>query len=732
MNYFRAILMKNHLAQHIYILILICCFWSNTNTAQDKFYLVDTVDFPRMDESDRLLIDTTLLEYHQEQIDTQRLNLINDIVNHCYDDKVWPLYNQVLKQESYQLIAQPQYYSSDWIKKAVSMYALSLNNEGFMSYNLGDFESALLSFQNSLDLREKIEDTAGIGECYNNLGGIHYSIGNYDKAIENFKRSLSLKDPIKNPVGYATALNNIGGVFNSWEQYDSAFAYYEKSLRIYEDQDDREGIALGYHNMASIQSVRGEIELAHLFFLKSIRINESLNDLSMVANSYCRLSDMYLSLKDYEKAELFGQRALIAAEDLGYPELVMDASEILYKVQKSQGKFVSALQLHEQYLEMKDSVQNIQTIQEVASKQLTYEFDKKSYADSVKYAEEKRTSQALIAEKDAKIDRDFILQISMIVGILLLIVISILIFKALKSSKKYTAEIARQKTEIEEQAAATEEARQIVSVKNKEILDSINYAQRLQFAILPSEEAIQSVFKEQHILYLPKDIVAGDFYWMKELDDQVYFAVADCTGHGVPGAFVSLLCSNALDKAILDLGKASPAAILETVTNIITEHFSKSELSIQDGMDIALCKLDKKTLQLEYAGANNPLWLVSKEFNSTSEALTFGDNEMKLFEVKANKQPVGIYPYKKPFQNHIIQLQENDLIFMSSDGFADQFGGPKGKKLKYKKVKEQLLAHHNKPIQNQITQLHTFFEKWRGDLEQVDDICIWMIAAKTN
>jgi len=719
--------MKIHFAQHTYLFLFLGLFFHLNSLGQDDFYLVDTNEFKYMDASDRVLIDTSLILYHESENDTDKLNIINEIVNQCYDDNVWPLYNKVLKENSYKLIAQAQYYSSDWIKKAVAMYALSLNNEGYMSYNRGDFQAALLSFQNSLDLREKIDDTLGIGECYNNLGGIHYSIGNYDKAIQNFQLSLALKDPISNPVGYATALNNIGGVFNTWKQYDSAFFYYEKSLEIYESEDNKEGIALGYHNMATIQSVRGETELAHLFFLKSIRINEALNDLAMIANSYTRLSTMYFERKDYEQAELFGLRALNVSEELGYPELIMDAAQILYKIEKEQGKFVAALELHEQYIDMKDSVQNIQTVQEIASKQLTYEFDKKTYADSVKYAEEKRTSQAMLAEKDAKIDRDFILQISMIVGLLLLLVISALIFQALRNSKKYTSEIARQKTEIEEQAAAAEQARKVVSLKNREILDSINYAQRLQFAILPTTESLDQSFKEQALLYLPKDIVAGDFYWHKKKGESHYFAVADCTGHGVPGAFVSLLCSNALDKAILDLGEVEPARILDEVNTIIVEHFSKSEMSIRDGMDIALCKLNPNDGQLEYAGANNPLWIISDHLKTASEPIIFGDEKQKLFEIKANKQPIGHYVYQTPFTNHVIQLKKGDQLFMSSDGYADQFGGPKGKKLKYKKLKELLLENQEQNLSSRVDILRNYLNDWKGELEQVDDICLWII-----
>ena len=708
--------MKVHFAQLRYFAFIFGIFLGLNCFGQDSFYLIDTSEFEQMQESDRILIDTSLVLYHQSASDTDKLNIINEIVKECYDDNIWPLYNKVLKKESYQLIAQAQYYSPDRITKAVSMYALSINNEGYLSYNLGNFEAALLSFQNSLDLREKINDTSGISECYNNLGGIHYSIGNYEKAIENFQLSLSLKDPLEKPVSYATALNNIGGVFNSWKLYDSAFFYYQKSLEIYEAEDDKEGIALSYHNLAAIQSIQGETDLAHLFFLKSIRINESLNDLAMVANSYIRLSTMYFDKKDFKKAELYGQRALNVSEELGYPELIMDAAEILYKIEKEEGKFVAALTLYEEYIEMKDSVQNIQTIQEIASKQLTYEFDKKTYADSVKYAEEKRTSEALLAEKDAKIERDFTLKVSMIFGLIMLVVISLLVFKALRNSKKYTAEIARQKTAVEQQAAATEEARKIVSLKNREILDSINYAQRLQFAILPTSESLDKHLTNQALLYLPKDIVAGDFYWHKKLGKSHYFAVADCTGHGVPGAFVSILCANALDKALLDLGEVNPALILDEVNSIIVEHFSKSDEHIRDGMDIALCKLDQETNQLEYAGANNPLWIISNKIETLSEVIQFGDSREKLFEIKANKQPIGHYVHQKAFINHEIQLKKGDQIFLSSDGYPDQFGGPKGKKLKYKKLKELLLEKREQNLQTLTSQLHAYLNEWRGDL----------------
>ena len=264
--------------------------------------------------------------------------------------------------------------------------------------------------------------------------------------------------------------------------------------------------------------------------------------------------------------------------------------------------------------------------------------------------------------------------------------------------------------------------------QKKDLEDSIRYAQRIQNAILPPEQLRQSILPNSFVLYKPKDIVSGDFYWIDEKDNKALFSVVDCTGHGVPGAFMSIVGYNGLNRAVGDHHKTAPGEILDDLNDSVTGSLRQQEdqNAVKDGMDLALCSLDLKSRVLQYAGANNPLYVVrscdqapldDKEICSTNDT-------HNLFEYKADKQPIGSYLDHRKFTTHTIQLLEGDAVYIFSDGFADQFGGERGKKFKYKPFKQLLLTNQRKPLDIQRNILDEAIEIWRGDLEQIDDICI--------
>ncbi len=263
--------------------------------------------------------------------------------------------------------------------------------------------------------------------------------------------------------------------------------------------------------------------------------------------------------------------------------------------------------------------------------------------------------------------------------------------------------------EIEARVLLDESHRELEK-KNKEIIDSITYARRIQSTILPPVEEFSKKFREYFLLYLPKDIVAGDFYWLETHQGKTYFAVADCTGHGVPGAMVSVVCSSALTKALTEENRLIPGELLDCTKKIVVDKFSKSKEKVKDGMDIVLCCLENNN-RLLYSGANNPLWIYRAE---TGE----------IEEIFPDKQPVGMYPLNKNFETKTVELQENDVIYLFSDGFQDQFGGKRGKKLKAGRLKKYLTEIACEPLAVQREKLHAFFEEWKGNHEQIDDICI--------
>ncbi len=249
----------------------------------------------------------------------------------------------------------------------------------------------------------------------------------------------------------------------------------------------------------------------------------------------------------------------------------------------------------------------------------------------------------------------------------------------------------------------------MVDEKQKEIIDSITYAKRLQDAILPPEKFVKEHFPNSFIYFQPKDIVAGDFYWMEHLDDISFVAAADSTGHGVPGAMVSLVCSNALNRAVNEFGLRDTGKILDKVTDLVLETFEKSDSDVKDGMDISLMAIHHKKNTAYWSGANNPLWYIT-------------NGEFK--EIKADKQPIGKSDHRIDFTSHTIPLEKNSEYFLLTDGYPDQFGGPIGKKYKYQPLKDLLQQHFTASSTEQKNILENSFQNWKGDLEQVDDVTI--------
>ena len=269
-------------------------------------------------------------------------------------------------------------------------------------------------------------------------------------------------------------------------------------------------------------------------------------------------------------------------------------------------------------------------------------------------------------------------------------------------TRKVLKEDERQKNKLRIQT-------EIIQEKNRDITDSINYALKIQNTILPSQSEFNKAFEDCFVLYKPKDIVAGDFYFLEQKGDNVFVACADCTGHGVPGAMVSVICSNALSFAIGEKGLTNTGKILDTVRDVVVEKFKSSPDGIKDGMDISLCRFNVKTREVQYSGANNSLYVLRGQ-------------ELEI--IKADKQPVGQFDHAKPFKYYDLSLNANDRVYLYTDGYADQFGGEKGKKLKYKAFKELIIENAQNPMNSQCEIIDDKFEKWKGDYEQIDDVCV--------
>jgi serine phosphatase RsbU (regulator of sigma subunit) len=334
--------------------------------------------------------------------------------------------------------------------------------------------------------------------------------------------------------------------------------------------------------------------------------------------------------------------------------------------------------------------------------EMNYEFEQKQTAE--KAEQDKKDA---IVEQDRK--KQEVIRNSFIAGFLLMLALAFFIFRGYRQKQKANEIITQQKEEVEKQKTIVEQQKALVEEKNKDILDSITYAKRLQDAILPPLSIINQYLPESFVLYKPKDIVAGDFYWMERVGDTILIAAADCTGHGVPGALVSVVCSNALNRTVKEFKITEPGKILDKVRELVLETFEKSESNVQDGMDISLCCLNMQTREMQWSGANNALWYIQ-------------NNELK--EINPDKQPIGKTDKPAPFNTHKLQLQKGDTLYLFTDGYADQFGGEKGKKFKYKQLQQLITDNAQSIMEKQKAVLENKLNEWKGNLEQVDDVLV--------
>jgi serine phosphatase RsbU (regulator of sigma subunit) len=323
----------------------------------------------------------------------------------------------------------------------------------------------------------------------------------------------------------------------------------------------------------------------------------------------------------------------------------------------------------------------------------------------------------LAIEKEAKAKQK-VITYATAGGLGLVALFLVFVFNRLQVTRK-------QKTVIEEQKTVVEKAHHELEEKNKEIMDSITYAKRIQSAILPPTKLVKEYLPQSFILYKPKDIVAGDFYWMEHKNGRILFAAADCTGHGVPGAMVSVVCNNGLNRSVREHGLTEPGKILDKTREIVIQEFEKSDEEVKDGMDISLCGLDLNSNKLSWSGANNPLWIIRSTRHSGLDPESQNNtNEYEIIEYKADKQPIGKYAEANPFTTHEMQLQKDDSIYIFTDGYQDQFGGEKGKKFKATAFRSLLLNIQDKSMEEQKTIINESFETWKGHLEQIDDVCV--------
>ena len=617
---------------------------------------------------------------------------------------------------------------------------MTYNSLGHIYLKQGLNDKAIEHLIFSLEQAEASQDTNRIMGSHNAIGVVYSSLEDYDNSKKHFEIALSMAQKVSHVVLEVNAINALGTLMMEKESFEEAKAYFEQGIVVAKKGGSLPGLAALHTNLGVYYTQVEQYDSAQHYLEIALDQKIQVHDRAGQAIVYFNLADIQNKKGNLNRAITLSEEGHRLAQEVGFASEIRNSSHALYELYQSAGRFKDALEKLELYVMMEDSLTKEDQQRAAIQASYKYEYGKKSAADSVKHLEEKKVQEAELLRKEAESKRQKAeiknqrnQQYALFGGLALVMVFALFIFNRFRVTRRQKIVIEGQKVEVERQKEAVEHQKDLVEEKNKEILDSINYAKRLQEAILPPQKLVKEWLPESFVLYKPKDIVAGDFYWMESLNGWIYFAAADCTGHGVPGAMVSVVCSNALSKALIEEGRTKPSELLDRTRELVIERFGRSEEEIKDGMDISLCAFNPDEGRLQWAGANNPLWIVRKSDpavistvieRSPAGAKVEQMGDCVFIEVKADKQPIGKYGEEKPFTNHDISLSQGDVLYIFSDGYPDQFGGERGKKYKSGKLKKYFLSIKDQPMVQQRTLLSEEFENWRGDIEQIDDVCV--------
>jgi serine phosphatase RsbU (regulator of sigma subunit)/tetratricopeptide (TPR) repeat protein len=652
--------------------------------------------------------------------DTVKVNMLISICDSVF---------RVKPEESIQYGTQALELSRKLNFRKGEAYALKYIALGY--YIPANYILAIEYFQQALEIFEEINDKKGTANMLGNIGVIYNNEGNDTKALDYYLRSLNISEEINDSVRAITALGNIGLIYSKKEAtMDQAQDYYLRALRLADKLDYQLGIGTNTLNLGELLLKKGDYQDALKYFERSLVANTKTNATGYISSSLINIGKIYALRKDYDNAIKSQEKALNLAEQndsklemgqaflglastymqqgdtqnaLKYFRLAeqitgevgakydrMDAVKGLAAAYASKEDYVNAYHYKNLESGLKDTLFS-QTSQEMLNNlQFQYEVDS-------------RLKENEVLKRDARLreskSRILMLAIGLLIlGIVCTSVFLIVLARAIRQKKKANAELEVKNT--------------LITLQKQAITDSIQYAKRIQTAILPPAEVISDIVPENLIIFRPRDIVSGDFYWMTKVCERRICMVADCTGHGVPGALMSMLGVSFLNEIVSRHPGINAAEMLGDLRKYVVKSLRQNQNigESKDGMDVALLIFNEKMTKVEYAGANNPMILV---------------RDGEVTEYKSNKMPIGIHlNVAQPFSSQEIEIQKGDMLYIFSDGYVDQFGGPDGKKFMIKNFRNMLGEIHRQDLETQKKIIETTLTDWMGNMEQVDDILV--------
>lgn len=653
--------------------------------------------------------------------DSARTNLMNDLSYQLQG--IDPERAREYAQQALELSEKINYRSGK---------AYSLTNLANINSNRGDYDKALGYYNKALQIRKEDDDKQGIGKSLLGIGNIYLMWGNYNKALECYLKSLKISEELRNKHDMAFCQNNIGAVYYYQKNYDKSLECWQQAVNYYQALGQKEDMISCLANMGNVYGEQNQPGKALELFNQSLKLSVELGDKQSIAAGHLNIGSIYLNLRKFgsaldefamaseiyhelgdkenkaltliytgevyrkeskfNKAVAYLDTALRISREIRSRERVKLCYKELAQTYAAARDFENAYKNYQLFSNENDSLLNEETSKQIAEMQTKYDTEKKE--------KENKILKQTVDIHELNANRQRIIIYSVCALAVLLVSLAVFIYRSYRQKK--TANIA------------LSEKNKIIEEQHKDITDSIRYAQRIQQAILPPEKMWFDLLPDSFVLYKPKDILSGDFYWIEECGDFILVAAADCTGHGVPGALMSIVNFNLLNKAVLEQNIAEPSKIIDLVNQWLTLslHQTYNQSAVRDGMDIALCAIHKKSKKMMFSGAFNGAYIFKNDGN--------------FIELTGDKMPVGAFMEDKvqSFSNTTLALDEGDRLFIFSDGYADQFGGPKGKKLKYTNMKQYMAESNHLAMAAQKNYLEQKFNEWKGRYEQVDDVLV--------
>ncbi|OFX55423.1 MAG: hypothetical protein A2046_12440 [Bacteroidetes bacterium GWA2_30_7] len=576
-----------------------------------------------------------------------------------------------------------EYYSNsaNILEKGTSSkdLALSYNNMGIIYYYQDQFDKALSFYQKSLEIKESIKDKKGVSDCLNNIAIIHDEMGNTDRAFKFYNKAIVLLTELGNKQGLASTYSNLGDLERKSKNYDKAENLFNTALKIQEEIGDKRGITYSLTGLGEMCYFKNNNTDAISYFKRAIVIGQEINARKELLSIYEKLKDIYIEQKEYQLAANFY-------------------------------KFITRLQ---------KEIFNSERLQKLNDIQARYE-TKAREKEIVILKANKRLKELELKQKDIEVNKQKTVTLFLSIGfgifIIFMIVIVRLYFGKRKSNKILAfqkEEISQQKEELQAQSELLSTTNKSLEKKNLQITDSINYAQKIQQAIFPEINNINNDLVEIFALFKPKDIVSGDFYWHVKIDNYTFIAVVDCTGHGVPGAFMSIIGNNLLNEIIIQKRITNPSEIINNldigVKNMLMNNLSEQRLQ-DDGMEISLCRINTENRQIIISNSNQCAYLY---------------NNGELAEVEGCLYSVGgVFTNNKTFINNEFTITNQAIVYLFTDGFQDQFGGEKNKKYGSVRFQELIKSVSKEKFSSQYELLDNELTRWKGNNFQIDDVCV--------